>query len=80
MAAAGRLVEDGGEPVLAERRRGWRSSPVSSAQLMYLLRLGIKPPDGCTKGQAAQLIGQALCSYAVERARVAQERATWQSA
>jgi len=75
MGAAEDIASRAAEPILAARRTAWRSSNVSSPQILYMRRLGIEVPDGCTKGQAAQLISQALCKRAVEGVRYEQERA-----
>ena len=79
MGAAEEIASHAAEPILAARRTAWRSSNVSSPQILYMRRLGIDVPDGCTKGQAAQLISQALCRRAVEGVRHEQEQATWQT-
>lgn len=34
----------------------WRRDPMTAKQAAHLQRLGITPPDGCTKGQASDLI------------------------
>lgn len=56
-------------PGLAKKKKLWRKKPVTLAQLGYMRRLGIIPPEGCTSGQAAQLISHRLASRAVDAQR-----------
>ena len=56
-------------PYLAKKRGAWRRRPISKPQEKYMHRLGIKVPEACNCGQAAQLISFALADKAVEKAR-----------
>jgi hypothetical protein len=56
--------------VLAKKRSPWRSKKASEAQIQFMRRLGVVPPEMCTQGQAAQLISHQLATKAVERVRV----------
>lgn len=63
-----------GEPMLdatlAGRKRDWRRESPTDKQIAYMRRIGVRPPAGCTKGMAAQLITQTLtlrATYSAER-------------
>ncbi len=56
-------------PSLAKRKRQWRNRPASEAQFNYIRRLSIEAPEGCTSGQAAQLISYELARRSIERTR-----------
>lgn len=56
-------------PKLAKKSVRWRKKAASAAQFKYMRYLGIKPPDLCTQGQAAQLISHELAAKAVRKAR-----------
>jgi hypothetical protein len=69
ISAGEKLMDTNYIPALAKKRRTWRSKPASEAQFRYMYRLGIRVPDGCTSGQAAQLISHRLALHAVNSAR-----------
>jgi superfamily II DNA or RNA helicase len=55
--------------VLGSKDKSWRRQPATEKQLAMLDRLQVKYPPTCKKGQAAQLITQALAYKAVEKAK-----------
>ncbi len=59
---------------LAERTQGWRKKPPTDGQIRLLFTLGVRIPEGLTRGQAAQLIQQTLVSRAVLEAEHKIER------
>jgi superfamily II DNA or RNA helicase len=69
-AAGDDLALDRLEGVLSEKKSTWRKDPPSEKQLDLLRRFGAQIPERCTKGQAAQLITQAMTISAVRRVRV----------
>jgi superfamily II DNA or RNA helicase len=69
-AAGDDLALDRLEGVLSEKKSHWRKDPPSEKQLDLLRRFGATIPERCTKGQAAQLITQAMTISAVRRVRV----------
>ena len=48
-----------GSEKLIDPNARWRQDPCSEGQQRYARRLGVRLPDGCTKGMASQLIDQA---------------------
>jgi len=46
--------------ILADPNASWRRAPATDKQLRFLIRLGIAPPPGLTKGDASSLIDRAL--------------------
>lgn len=62
--AAEHLVREGGAVGLADSAASWRSLPASDGQRRMLLRLGVRPADELLKGEASDLITEAI---AVER-------------
>ena len=53
------------EHVLAAKKARWRNDPATDKQENILRSLGVQPPEGCTKGQAAQLITHHMTLRAV---------------
>lgn len=53
---ARQLAKDEGALTLIQPKAKWRKDPASSKQLDTLLRMGVRIPEGITKGQAADLI------------------------
>jgi superfamily II DNA or RNA helicase len=68
-AAGDQLAENRFVDVLGSKDKQWRRQPATDKQMAMLDRLGVKYPAMCRKGQAAQLITQALAYKAVEKAK-----------
>lgn len=65
-AAADDLALDGG--LLGNKRSDWRRKGITPKQQSLLARLGVPVPEGCTSGQAAQLITHAFTTQSVTAA------------
>lgn len=65
--AAEHLIRRSGTVALADTHAPWRSLPATPGQRGYLYRLDVKFPKGMTKGQAADLITQAIAEQRLER-------------
>jgi hypothetical protein len=52
---------------LADASARWRRAPMSDAQAGLLRRLGIRAPDGATKGDASDLIALAQGARQLDR-------------
>lgn len=61
---------------LAHTDAPWRRKPASDGQRRYLRRLGQRPPDDATKGEAADLITTAIAAERLERFDRAQVEVT----
>jgi superfamily II DNA or RNA helicase len=72
-AAADCLALDGG--TLGNKKSDWRRKDITTKQRLLLARLGVPVPDGCTSGQAAQLITHAIVSRSVDAAEHTKLRA-----
>lgn len=56
--------EDGrSAAILVDKEARWRRSEPSEKQIETLERWGIKIPEGCTKGQASEIIAQRIASF-----------------
>lgn len=49
---------------VADRQAAWRARPASDKQVAYLRRLRVEVPDGCTAGDASDLISAAKAGVA----------------
>ncbi len=65
--AAEHLVRSRGSVALADKHAPWREVPATPGQRGYLRKLGIDRPAGMTKGQAADLITEAIAAQRLER-------------
>jgi superfamily II DNA or RNA helicase len=61
------LMRAGEQKNLSKKNSDWRIMPPSIGQVNFMRKLGIKIPDGCTKGEAASLITHTLALRDVEK-------------
>jgi superfamily II DNA or RNA helicase len=60
-------VRHTGATQLADASARWRQAPMNDAQAKLLRRLGVKPPEGATRGQASDLITVARGAAQLDR-------------
>jgi superfamily II DNA or RNA helicase len=65
--AAEHLVRRHAAVALADKHAPWRDAKASPGQRGYLYKLGVKTPKGMSKGQAADLITQAIAEQRLAR-------------
>ncbi len=65
--AAEHLVRSNAAIALADMHAPWRAVPATAGQRGYLYKLGVRYPKGMTKGQAADLITEAVAAERLAR-------------